>query len=321
MLGVHPLPVRVVLGQVDEVQHDHAVRQRQRSLHRVGQPAARRLLDVQPVDNDLDGVLLVLLQRWQLAGDRRLQPDDRAVDPRPGKALDLEFPEHLGVLALAPADDRREDLEPGPLVELEHPVHDLLRGLPRDRPTANRAVRLAYPGEQQPQVVVDLGNRADGGPRVAPGCLLVDRDGGRQPVDEVNVGLVHLAEELAGIGRQRLDVPSLALGEDGVEGQARLTGAGQPGKHDHGVPRQVERDILKVVLAGTADDKAICHYVPSSPGMHSQLTGPQPALPWYPGGLTKQGAFSRPPATLIDSAPPAGSQRSHSSLLCEGKEI
>jgi hypothetical protein len=44
----------------------------------------------------------------------------------------------------------------------------------------------------------------------------------RQPLDEVDVGLVHLAEELAGVRRQRLDVPPLALGEDRVERQGRL---------------------------------------------------------------------------------------------------
>src|SRR3712207_8130013 len=48
---------------------------------------------------------------------------------------------------------------------------------------------------------------------------------------------------------QRLDVPTLALGEDRVEGEARLARAGQPGEHDQAVPRQVEMDVLQVVLA------------------------------------------------------------------------
>ena len=62
------------------------------------------------------------------------------------------------------------------------------------------AVLHADAGVQQAQVVVDLGDRADGGPRVAAGRLLVDRDGGRQPLDDVDVGLVHLPEELPGVG-------------------------------------------------------------------------------------------------------------------------
>ena len=261
VLGVHPLPVGVVLRQVDEVEHDDAAGQAERRLHRVGQPPPGRLLHRQPVDDHLDGVLLVLLQGRQLARARGrvVEPDRHAVHPGPRVALRLQVAEQLGVLALAAADDRREHLEPGVLVELQHPVHDLLRRLPGDRPAADRAVRLADPGEQQPQVVIDLGNRADRGPRVAAGGLLVDGDGRGQAVDEVDVGLVHLAEELPGVGRQRLDVPALALGEDRVERQAGLARAGQSGEDDHGVPGQVQRDVLEVVLAGTADYQSFCH--------------------------------------------------------------
>ena len=84
---------------------------------------------------------------------------------------------------------------------------------------------------------------------------------GRQPLDEVDVGLVHLAEELAGVGRQRLDVAALALGEDRVEREAGLARAGQPGEHDEGVARQVERDVLEVVLPGAPDDQLVGHVV------------------------------------------------------------
>ncbi len=261
VLGVHPLAVRVVLRQVDEVEDDDAARQAERGLDRVGEPPPRGVLDGEPVDDDLDVVLLVLLQRGQDGRVVRhlVQPDDRAVDAGPGVALGLQFLEQLGELALAAAHDRGEDLEPGAVLELEDPVHDLLRGLPRDRAAADRAVRLADAGEQQPQVVVHLGDRADGGPRVAARGLLVDGDRRRQAVDEVHVRLVHLAEELPGVRRQRLDVPPLPLGEDRVERQAGLAGPGQAGEHDHGVAREVERDILEVVLACAANDKPVSH--------------------------------------------------------------
>ncbi len=259
VLGVHPLAVRVILRQVDEVEDDHPAGQAERGLHRVGEPAPRRVLHGEPVDDHLDVVLLVLLQRGQLAGQRLVEADDHAVHPGPGVALGLQLAQQLAVLALAPAHHRGEHLEPGAVLELEHPVHDLLRGLPGDRPAADRAVRLADPGVQQPQVVVHLGDRPDGRPRVPAGRLLVDRDRGREAVDEVHVGLVHLAEELPGVGGQGLHVPSLALGEDGVEGQAGLAGTGQPGEHDHGIPRQVERDILQVVLARAANDEPVSH--------------------------------------------------------------
>ncbi len=83
VLGVHPLAVLVGLRQVDEVEDDHPAGQAERGLHRVGQPTPRRVLDREPVDDDLDVMLLVLLQGRQLAGQRLVQPDDGAVHSGP----------------------------------------------------------------------------------------------------------------------------------------------------------------------------------------------------------------------------------------------
>jgi hypothetical protein len=69
---------------------------------------------------------------------------------------------------------------------------------------------------------------------------------GRQALDEVDVRLVHLPEELPGVRRQRLDVAALALGEDRVEGQARLAGAGQPGEDDQGVAGRSSETSLRL---------------------------------------------------------------------------
>ena len=87
------------------------------------------------------------------------------------------------------------------------------------------------------------------------GGLLLDGDGRRQAVDLVDVRLLHHLEELAGIGRQALDIAALALGIDGVEGERRLAGAGQAGHHDQLVARQVEIDVLEIVLARAANGK------------------------------------------------------------------
>ncbi|GAB4002556.1 hypothetical protein GCM10029992_41100 [Glycomyces albus] len=194
-------------------------------------------------------MLLLLLEPRDLA-----EGVDDAVDPGTGVALLLEVGEQVDEFALAPADDRGEDLEAGALGQGHDLVGDLLGALAADGLAAGRAVRHADAGVQQPQVVVDLGDGADGRPGVARGRLLVDRDGRGQALDEVDVGLVHLAQELAGVGRERLDVAALALGEDGVERQGRLAGARQPGEDDQGVPWEVEVDVLEVVLAGAAHD-------------------------------------------------------------------
>ena len=140
-----------------------------------------------------------------------------------------------------------------PSSQFEQLVHDLLRGLLGDGFAADGAVRTAHAGPQQAHVVVDLGDGAHGGARVLAGGLLVDGDRRRQALDEVDVGLVHLAQELPGVGGERFDVAALALGEDGVEGEGGLSGAGQAGEDDHGVARQVQVDVAQVVLAGALD--------------------------------------------------------------------
>ena len=129
-------------------------------------------------------------------------------------------------------------------------------------PAALGAVRLADAGEEQPEVVVDLGDGADRRARVARGRLLVDGDGRGEALDEVDVRLVHLAEELPGVRGERLDVAALALGEDRVEGQGGLARPGEPGEDDEGVAGQVERDVLQVVLASATDDETVGHAGP-----------------------------------------------------------
>jgi hypothetical protein len=110
---------------------------------------------------------------------------------------------------------------------------------------------------EKPQVVVDLRDRADCGARVLGSRLLVDRYRRRQTFDEVDVGLVHLTEELAGIGRQRLDVTPLPLGVDRVEGERRLARSRDAREHDERVARQLEVNVAQIVLAGPADDERI----------------------------------------------------------------
>jgi hypothetical protein len=116
-----------------------------------------------------------------------------------------------------------------------------------------RANRNADAGEQQPHVVVDFGHRAHGRARVAAGRLLLDGDGRRQTVDLVDVRLLHHLQELPRIGRQALHVAALALGIDRIEGERRLARSRHAGEHDQRVTRQIYRDVLQIVLAGTAN--------------------------------------------------------------------
>ena len=128
----------------------------------------------------------------------------------------LEYP---AVLALLAADDRREQLHARLFRQRHQPVDDLVDGLLMDLFSAFRAVRRADARPEQTHIVVDLRDRADGRARVLRGGLLVDGDGRGQAVDIVHIRLVHLAEELPRIARQRLDIAALTLGVDRIERQ------------------------------------------------------------------------------------------------------
>ena len=235
---------------------DEAVGELGGGLDGVGEPPPQALLHDQPIDDDGDVVLELLVEV-----DVLLELAHLAVHLDAGEAVGAKLLEQLAVLALAAAHHRGDDAEPRAAVEVAHLVDDLLDALPRDGTTAVRAVRVADARVQQAQVVVDLGDRADRGARVARGGLLVDGDGRREALDAVHIGLVHLPEELARVGRQRLDVAPLTLGVDGVEGQRRLARAGKTGDDDEAVARQPQADVLEVVLAGAGDDEVVVHAV------------------------------------------------------------
>ena len=272
-----------------------AAGQPQSGLDRLGQALAHVGPADQAVHHHLNGVHFV-------AGQVDVGPlgqlQRHAVDPDPGEALLGQVVEQGAVLALAAPDHRGHDLESGALGQLEDPVDDLLGGLARHGPPADRAVGMADAGIQEAQVVVDLGDGPDGRARVAGGRLLVDGDGRGQALDEVDVGLVHLAQELAGVGREGLDVAALALGVDGVEGQGGLPRARQAGEDDQLVPGQVERDITQVVFASAANDETVGHLwripVGCVTSSRAQVTG------WRPdrgdaGSRVAPGPAPRPP--------------------------
>ena len=70
-----------------------------------------------------------------------------------------------------------------------------------------------------PQVVGDFRNGAHGGARALAQSLLLDGDRRAQTLDAFDARLRQLIEELPGVSREGLDVATLALGVDGVEGE------------------------------------------------------------------------------------------------------
>lgn len=106
VLREHAFALGVVLGEVDEVEHDHAAGEAEGGLHRVGETALGGLLHREAVDDHLDGVLLLLLQRGRVG-----ELDGLAVHARTAVTLGLEIGEEIDELSLALAHQRREHLE------------------------------------------------------------------------------------------------------------------------------------------------------------------------------------------------------------------
>jgi hypothetical protein len=111
----------------------------------------------------------------------------------------------------------------------------------------------AAAGVEKAQVVPDLRRRRDDRARAVAARALLDRDGGGQAVDRLDVRLLHLVEELPRVRGERLHVLALPLGEDGVEGERALARARDAGDHDELVARDLDREVLEVVLAGAAN--------------------------------------------------------------------
>jgi len=246
--GVVPALVRLVGIALDDLHLGHPVGQAQRRLQRVGEAPLDPVPTNQPVDDHFDGVDLVASQLRRLG-----QLVHLAVDPGPGEALAGQLLEQALILALSAPDHGSQDLEAGAVGQLQDAIDDLLWGLTLHHGAVIGAVRYADAGVQQTQVVVYLGDGADRRPRVAGSRLLIDRNRGREALDEIDVGLVHLAEELAGVARQRLDVAALAFGVDRVESQRALSRTRQAGEDDEPIARQVYRNVAKVVLPGAPD--------------------------------------------------------------------
>ena len=126
-------------------------------------------------------------------------------------------------------------------------------GLRLQRELVLGAVRRAGARVEKPQIVVDLGHGAHRRARVVARRLLLDRDRGRQALDQVHLGLRHQLEELARVRRERLDVAALAFGVERVEGERAFARARKAGDHHEPVARQLEAEVLQVVGARSAD--------------------------------------------------------------------
>ncbi len=196
---------RRVAGEV--VDDHHPIAQVQCGLDRIGEASDKRRNSIfhrrndQSVHHRLDSVPLVSVQQGD--GPLRLHfvhVRHLAVHPHADETSLAHVLKDRPVVSLAVFDQGGQDLEAGRRRQGQDSIHDLLGRLSGHFAPAPGAVGDADAGVEEAKVVIYLGDGADGGARVVGDTSLVDRDGRRKPLDLVHVGLVHLAQELAGVG-------------------------------------------------------------------------------------------------------------------------
>lgn len=150
-----------------------------------------------------------------------------------------------------------------PIGQIRKLFKNRLRRVPLDDPAAAPAVKNRDLGKKQLQVVVKLGHRPHRGAGSFDRPVLIDGDGGRDPFDALDVGLVHAVEKLAGIGGKTLHVAPLALRVQDVEGEGGFSRAAHPGDQRESIQGNGEVDVLEVIVLRAPDaDPFLAHNSP-----------------------------------------------------------
>ena len=127
--------------------------------------------------------------------------------------------EEFAVMSLTLSYERREDVNASVgIVGLNH-VDDFLLRIPYHLLAGGIAVSRTRTCEKQSEIVINLRCGAHRGPWIAVGGLLFYADDGAESGYLVNVRALHVAEKVACIRRERLDVSALSFSVNGVERQ------------------------------------------------------------------------------------------------------
>ena len=116
---------------------------------------------------------------------------------------------------------------------------------------------------QNSEIIVDLRGGRDGRAWIGRGDPLLDGNGGRESLDMIDIGLLHLIEKLPRIRRKTLDITALPLGKKRVKGQRGLPRTTWPGDHHHLIAGDIQREIAEIMLPRPLDpdDSCVSHYL------------------------------------------------------------
>ncbi len=163
----------------------------------VGKAGAEIGADHEAVNHHVDVMLEFLVQRRHA-----VNLIEMAIDLDALEAFFLELGKFLAVFAFAAAHDGGEDIKPLAFGKAQDLVYHHRHRLAFDGQARGGGIGNADAGKEQAHVVINFGDGAHSGTRIAAGGFLLDGNGGREAIDLVHVRLLHHFEELAGIGRE-----------------------------------------------------------------------------------------------------------------------
>ncbi len=246
------------LGKIrgGEGEQNASLAQAQGQIQGVCQAGAAGLLQLQPVDDQFQGLLPVC------GGD---------VDPLAllsGAEKALLFPSDR----IGGGEGGQQDGE-GAGVVAEQAVDDLLRRRGQQGPSGFGIVGRAVGREENAKVIVDFRGGGQGGAAGAAGVTLLDGKGGGKALDGVDGGGRQAFQMKPGVGRKTFEVAALSLGVDGVEGEGGFSGSGGAGEDDEAVLGDVEIESGEIMLAGAADAEEIAGSAHGKRGHSRALPG------------------------------------------------
>ena len=207
-------------------------------------------------DRQIDVVLGIAVDTRPLAGRQ-----EGAVDAKMGESLGRRPLGEVGIDALASDHQRGEQADALTAVLAQDARGNGVKRLRLDAAVAGRTMLGAELDVEQPQEVIDLGERGHRALASAATGALLDRDRRRNAEDAVDIGSRGRLHELARIGIERFEVSALAFAENHIEGQGRLAAARDTGDHGELVARHLDIDILQIVFTGVVHHDCIARPV------------------------------------------------------------
>ena len=157
-------------------------------------------------DHDVDRVLLETFELSKLS-DRQEFP----IDKERVEALSFRPARDIGVKSFAGLHERRQDLERTTFHRRLQLFHDRGKTLFLHRQIAIRTELRSGLGEKEPEKMVNLRHRGDGGFATATCDALFDRHARRHAFHEIDVRFFQLFDELPRVGRHAVEKAALTF--------------------------------------------------------------------------------------------------------------